>query len=146
MMKRTRMGRPRTKRGFIGLIEILIVAVLIIGGVALYMSMNQGALDMNSTMDQLDEGVMPTTTSTDAPTSMPGRVVNRAESVQCTQNLTALRANISAVQTTEGSLPSSLAAIPGADRVQTCPVGGEAYVYDPSSGMVSCPHPGHENF
>jgi hypothetical protein len=27
-----------------------------------------------------------------------------------------------------------------------CPVGGEEYLYDPRTGRVQCPHPGHENF
>ncbi len=27
-----------------------------------------------------------------------------------------------------------------------CPVGGESYVYDPATGQVHCPHPGHEKY
>jgi len=27
-----------------------------------------------------------------------------------------------------------------------CPVGGEPYQYDPSSGRIWCIHPGHEKF
>jgi len=27
-----------------------------------------------------------------------------------------------------------------------CPLGGEKYIYDPVSGKVYCPHPGHEKY
>lgn len=31
-------------------------------------------------------------------------------------------------------------------EARRCPVGGEEYLYDPQTGQVSCPHPGHVNF
>jgi hypothetical protein len=27
-----------------------------------------------------------------------------------------------------------------------CPIGHEKYVYDATTGRVSCPHPGHQNY
>ena len=148
-MKRTRSERPRASYGFWGLIEILIVAVLLMGGAALYLSMSKSAVQMNSNIDHLDEGVMPTTrntTTTDAPSSTPGRVVNRAESVQCQQNLRSLRAVIASEFAERGEYSAALADIEGAESIQACPVGGETYEYDRSTGTVRCPHEGHEEY
>ena len=30
--------------------------------------------------------------------------------------------------------------------ISKCPVGGEAYTYNPQTGEVHCPHPGHERY
>ncbi len=42
--------------------------------------------------------------------------------------------------------PRSLAELKLPYEVTHCPVGGEPYVYNPQTGEVRCPHPGHQNF
>lgn len=141
-------GQRPARRGFAALIEIVIVAVLILGGVALYLSLNRDAVSMSKTLDAVDNGNAPSHVMLDdsAPQSMPGRVVQRAKGVQCEENLRSLRTMISGEQAAseDGAYPRTLAAVPGAYRVLNCPTGGEAYEYDATTGQVHCVHPGHE--
>ncbi|MGC8668222.1 MAG: type II secretion system protein [Chthonomonadales bacterium] len=75
--------------------------------------------------------------------------VTAARDVECRSNLAQLRQAIEMErQSSEnGSPPPNLQALRSIPRqMLVCPVGGEAYVYDPQTGAVHCPHPGHENF
>jgi hypothetical protein len=76
-----------------------------------------------------------------------GRAANRAKDEVCRSNIRSVRMSIQIQQTTDG-IPSSLEELPGLSaEFKRCAIEPkEAYVYDPSTGKVTCPHPGHENF
>ena len=72
--------------------------------------------------------------------------MQRGESVQCINNLDQIRKALQMEQTTEGRFPRSLKELQLGDSFLKCPVGGEPYQYDPRTGRVLCPHPGHQRF
>jgi len=44
-------------------------------------------------------------------------------------------------------LPKTLAEVRGlGNDMKQCPIGKEPYEYDPATGKVHCPHPGHEKY
>jgi hypothetical protein len=70
-----------------------------------------------------------------------------AKDVECQSNIgqTRLGLQIAATNADE-KFPDNLEATRiGADFYK-CPVGGERYTYDPATGIVKCPHPGHEKY
>jgi hypothetical protein len=74
---------------------------------------------------------------------------NKAKGVVCRNNLVQLRDALAMAGTDEeGNRPATLEDLakntPG--LALKCPVGGEPYQYDPSTGRIWCIHPGHENF
>ena len=76
-----------------------------------------------------------------------GGTKDRAQDVLCQTNLQQLRYAISIHQGNMGSYPPSLGSLESsASLAFTCPVGEEPYEYDPGSGTVRCPHPGHGSF
>lgn len=82
--------------------------------------------------------------------SIPGQAIDRAKDVQCQSNIGQLRKSVQ-MKTWEGepppsSLEEAASALGVGEDFTKCPVGGEAYVYDPQTGRVYCPHPGHESF
>jgi len=116
----------------------LLTAVLIIGVmVAVYFTGGFGMFGETALPDRPD-GQGKTTI---------GRAANRAKDEVCRSNIRSVRMSIQIQQTTEG-LPSSLDELPGlGPEFKHCSIEPkEAYVYDPSTGKVTCPHPGHENF
>ncbi|MDH7482266.1 MAG: type II secretion system protein [Armatimonadota bacterium] len=74
----------------------------------------------------------------------------RAESVECMNNLRNIRAAIEMYrQTGEGKFPTTLAELESSgvsESIRKCPVSGKEYKYDPSTGTVSCTYPGHERY
>ncbi|MER3413114.1 MAG: hypothetical protein C4341_02525 [Armatimonadota bacterium] len=80
-------------------------------------------------------------------TTTVGGAVARAKDEQCRQQITQLRQMIEMQTTNDDSPPLSLDDVGSLPATfQRCPIGGENYAYDPSSGRVTCPHPGHEGF
>jgi hypothetical protein len=74
-----------------------------------------------------------------------GGAKRRAQDAVCRNNLSQVRYAISVYQSTGGGNPPSLESL----RVGVplaCPVAGEPYQYDASSGTVRCVHPGHEAY
>lgn len=120
---RLRSASRSRERGFLTLIALLLVVVIIAVVFALYFGGSQAG---------------PAATT-------PGAARERAEGVLCRNNLGQLRAAISMHQSTAGELPHSLESL-GAGVALTCPVGGEPYEYDPVTGRVRCPHPGHGRY
>jgi hypothetical protein len=129
MRERARSGWRSREAGFLVLIELLIV-VLIIGVLAAFYLTSGGGAAVNP------KG---------GPTTMPGKAREQAESAVCRNNLQQLRAAIGTQLATTGENPPDLASL-SAGVSTTCPVGEEEYVYDPSTGQVSCAHPGHEGY
>lgn len=76
-----------------------------------------------------------------------GRSMLEAKDTKCQSNLGQVR---SAIQINTDPVdevrPADLASLRLGSDFEKCPIGQEPYRYDPSSGEVSCPHPGHEKF
>ncbi|MCG9894175.1 MAG: hypothetical protein MH204_01710 [Fimbriimonadaceae bacterium] len=75
-----------------------------------------------------------------------GRSALAAKDTVCRENLRQIRAALQAAAAMSvDEPPQSLDEVPGIASIRSCPVGETPYVYDPQSGTVSCPHPGHES-
>lgn len=141
-MKQACCRRPFVSRGIGALIEILIVALIIIGGIMMYASMNRGAESVSTTIDNVGGGAP-------EPQSLAGKAVRKAVSTECQSNLRQLRIMIDADKdpTVEnGGYPPTLQSIQGAAPISMCPVSGEPYQYDPATGQVHCTQSGHEQY
>lgn len=64
----------------------------------------------------------------------------------CRERLNQVRQGIAVAQTTDDTNPGSLVEVPSLRSLSTCPIGGQAYRYDPATGAVGCPYPGHEKY
>ena len=79
---------------------------------------------------------------------MPEAAMDKAKEVQCMSNLRSVRQGIVMYKSQNETLPPSMKDLKmgmGADFFK-CPVGMEPYQYDPNTGAVRCPHPGHGSF
>ncbi len=80
------------------------------------------------------------------PMSRVGEVKQAAESVECRNNLSQIRQAIQIRMTTEETPPSDLNGLGLPSTMLVCPVSGQPYQYDPSTGKVRCPTPGHMSY
>lgn len=79
--------------------------------------------------------------------TVPGLVKLKAEDEVCRSNLNSLRQSIGiAMSSNEDQPPASLEETRLGTSFYSCPLGKEPYNYDPQTGQVSCPHPGHEKY
>ncbi len=122
-------GSHDPERGFLTLIGLLIVIVII--GILMAMYGMPGGGGGSS--------------GTGAPITVMGGAKTRAQGVLCQNNLQQLRVAIGIYQGNNQTFPPSLDAA-NAGISLNCPVGGEPYDYDPTTGQVHCVHPGHERF
>ncbi len=123
-----RLGLYKTQRGFFTLIGLLVVLVIIGILMAMY--------------------GLPGGTGTGAgggATTVAGGAKERAQDVVCRNNLNQLRGAVGVYTSTGQGYPPSLESL-NVGVSLSCPVGGEPYDYDPTTGKVSCIHPGHESF
>ena len=123
------MRRRKWERGWVTLIELL-VAICIIGVLA-WLLLGRGT--------RRPEGIMTT----------PRAAIERGRDVECMANLRSIRQAMQLWRAGEGGFPSSLKDLSNfgiTDKMTKCPVGGENYLYDPNTGKVKCPHPGHGNY
>jgi len=77
-----------------------------------------------------------------------GKAMDKAKGEDCRQRLNQVRTaiqNEKAMSTTEGN-PKSLNNLGLAPGYLKCPVSGQNYVYDPATGAVRCPYPGHAGY
>jgi hypothetical protein len=75
-----------------------------------------------------------------------GNVRATAQDEVCKSGLSQVRQLLQVAKATDEETKfTSVAEIPGATSVSTCPVGKEPYTID-ESGKVKCPHPGHGKF
>lgn len=124
------------------LIEILVVIVIIaVLASVLYVGFGSRTLPV-SPQDPSEAG-----RADGQGTTVVGGAVARAKDEQCRQQVSQLRQMID-MQTMSGDAPPTSLDDVGSQPAtfQRCPIGGESYAYDPSSGRVTCPHPGHEGF
>lgn len=80
------------------------------------------------------------------PASRVGEVRRAAESVECRNNLSQIRAALQMRTTTEEIYPASLQELGLPASMLVCPISGQPYQYDPRTGQVRCPTPGHGNY
>jgi type II secretory pathway pseudopilin PulG len=117
-----------SRRGSWTLIEILVVAVILIALAAWllprYLGSGQSA---------------PGQPTVQAP-------VQRAQGVECMNNLRSVRQALTMAQQTEERPPASLTEIRLPQQLYACPVSKQPYVYDPRTGRVGCPYPPHRSF
>lgn len=78
--------------------------------------------------------------------SRVGEVRQAAESVECRNNLSQIRAAIQMRVTTEETYPASLSELGLPASMLVCPVSQQPYQYDPTNGQVRCTTPGHMNY
>jgi type II secretory pathway pseudopilin PulG len=135
MKTRLRWDWRERQGGFLVLIEILVV-VVIIAMLAGYFLTGGGGLGGGRSGGKNAKGEA---------TTVPGKAIEDAESTVCRNNLSQLRTAIATYMATNGSNPPDLETLQ-AQVPLTCPVGGEAYQYEASTGKVTCPHPGHTSY
>ena len=76
-----------------------------------------------------------------------GLVKAEAQDDVCRENLSQIRQMIQIKQAdADDKPPASLSELNAPESVLQCPIGHEAYVYDPRTGTVKCPHPGHGKY
>lgn len=77
-----------------------------------------------------------------------GAVRYAAKDDVCRSNLGQVRSAITIASSSSGDseFPKSLRDVKLPQEFYACPIGKEPYNYDPQTGKVSCPHPGHESY
>jgi prepilin-type N-terminal cleavage/methylation domain-containing protein len=117
----------RVSRGF-SLIEILVVAVILVALSAVLMGRYLGGKTADGKR---------------APTPM-----SRAHDTECMSNIKQVRMGIETAKSTDpdGKNIQSLDELKFPKEVTHCSVGKMAYIYDPQTGEVHCPYPGHEKY
>lgn len=78
--------------------------------------------------------------------SLPGKVMQKAVSVECQSNIQQIRAALQTYHEENEAFPASLAEIGYPAKVLRCPISKEAYIYDPATGEIHCTFPGHEKY
>jgi len=79
-------------------------------------------------------------------TTIPGAAEAAARDTVCRSNLNQVRQGLMVAQGGEDTHPESLDVLKFPADSLHCPIGHEAYLYDPTTGTVTCPHPGHEKY
>ena len=84
--------------------------------------------------------------SAGVPQTTLGQAMQQGKDVACQNNLQQLRLAIQMEYDSSagGAFPPALS--PDWHAARQCPVSGQPYQYDPSSGRVGCTTPGHEHF
>lgn len=120
--------QTRARRGF-SLVEILVVMVIIV----ILSSITYGVLFGHNK---------------NAPPGKGHNPVERAHDTECINYVHQVHLAILAAQAgdTDGKNPASLEELKLPKEILSCPVGHQSYIYDPTTGLVHCPYPGHENF
>lgn len=119
------------------MVGIIVSAAIIVGAAVFFaVGSKSGALGAKSSERPDKKGE-----------TLVGKSIYAAKDEKCRSDLGQLRAAIQiATDPVDDTHPATLEETRlGADFYK-CPVGGEAYVYDPQTGKVHCPHPGHENY
>jgi hypothetical protein len=79
--------------------------------------------------------------------TMPTYMKLKAEDEACRSNIRQARQAVSIARISSGDQPPATIEETGmSEQFLTCPIGHEKYQYDPTSGNVTCPHPGHEKY
>lgn len=79
-------------------------------------------------------------------TTIPGAVMMKAQDTVCKDKLNQVRMSLQMSHTTDDTYPSTIQETRLGNSFYQCPIGKEPFNYDPQTGKVQCPHPGHENY
>ncbi|MDI9635049.1 hypothetical protein QPK87_31120 [Kamptonema cortianum] len=81
-------------------------------------------------------------------TTVVGRAGWAAKDEACRSNIDQVRSGITIYSSSDpdGTPPPTIEDTRIGSDFYRCPVGKEPYLYDPSTGQVKCPHPGHEKY
>ena len=130
----------RNNRGNWSLIGLLVAVAIVIGVTAIYFSGGiGGTATVKNDSNLLDQASQKQTTV--------GRAIDTGKSTVCREQLNQIRTAVQNAKATSGTEenPASfkdLGMSVSADYFK-CPVSGQAYTYDPTTGKASCPtHPG----
>lgn len=126
------------ERGFLALVEILVVLVIIM--IAMYYWI--GSAGPGET-GSAPAGYVP---RRGGPETMPGAAIDMAVSTQCMENLRSIRQSLTLYQGENQKLPDSLTELRLPVSTTRCPNTGMEYTYDPATGRVKCLTPGHGKF
>ncbi|MCC6404386.1 MAG: hypothetical protein IT207_10305 [Fimbriimonadaceae bacterium] len=122
----------RLGRGLVG----VLASVVILVGLAVVFSVGSGIFGEKVPERKDKQGE-----------TLVGRSILRAKDTKCISNLGQVR---QAIETNKDPVddvnPADLGSIGLSPDFLKCPIGKEPYTYDPSTGKVSCPHPGHEEY
>ena len=114
------------------LIVIVIMCVL-----AVVLLQGSGAFSKEGAQSSRKDGLGKTTVSA---------VKYAAKDDVCRSNLNQVRSSITINTSTDDEYPTSLYDLKLPASFSECPVGHDKYIYDSTSGKVTCPHPGHEAY
>lgn len=79
--------------------------------------------------------------------TLVGRSILKGQDTKCQTYLGQVRQSIQInTDPVDGFKPQTLQDLNLGSQFYACPIGGEAYDYDPETGDVHCPHPGHEKY
>lgn len=132
--RRTRSRHLSTRSAGFSLIGLLIVIVIL--GLAFLVVLR---------MNPFGGGHGPTRADKKDTNMISGSFARGRDAV-CITNLQNCRQAVEMQKTTEGKPPTTFGEIPSIKSIDHCPIGNEPYVYDPGTGAVRCPHPGHEKY
>lgn len=125
-------------RGGFVLIELLVVIALIAVAAGVYFGWYspRRAKQLKEAVESGEPTAVPV-----EPETVLGQVMQKAESMECMNNLSQLRQAIQMSVSDTGAYPARLQDL-NMPSLITCPVTGQPYQYDPASGTVKCPsHP-----
>lgn len=79
------------------------------------------------------------------PETIPGKAIQKAESVECQSNVNQIRQMIQMDAVDTEQYPARIDQGATAS-ISKCPVSGKPYSYNPQTGQVWCTTPGHEKY
>ena len=80
-------------------------------------------------------------------TTVLGQVQYDAKDTVCRSNISQVRQALMIAQSNnDEKFPASIEDTKLGNDFYKCPLGHEKYIYDPTTGKVTCPHPGHEKY
>lgn len=114
----------------------MIVAIAVVVGAAVFFAVGPKAVGEESAERADGQGE-----------TLVGKSLLAGKDSQCQSNLGQVRQAIQiATDPVDDIRPQTLEETRIGSQFYKCAVGGEAYVYDPQTGKVQCPHPGHEAY
>lgn len=128
----------RDRRGFLSLIELLVVLVVIMVGLYLWLNMGSFGSGGGTMGNYVPRRGGPTTT--------PGIAIDQAVSVKCVENLRQVRQALMMWEQQNEGYPGSISDLRLGDASTKCPNTDQPYSYDPATGKVKCLTPGHGGF